>query len=96
MLKDLPVKFPFRPLIDGTCMPLRPVHAVAEGAARGKALLLGSNRDESTLFLTPDAAAGALPQSALSNMNAKRFAMLDEAYRKALPTLPRPIGTGAC
>ena len=87
VLKDSPVKFPFRPLIDGSCMPLRPVHAVAEGAARGKALLLGSNRDESTLFLTPEAAAGALPQSALSNMNAKRFAMLDEAYRKALPTL---------
>jgi para-nitrobenzyl esterase len=82
-----PVKFPFRPVIDGRFLPLRPVHAVAQGAARGKALLLGSNRDESVLFLTPEAAAGTLPQRALSNMDAKPFAALDAAYRHALPTL---------
>ncbi len=42
--------FPFRPLIDTPFLPKRPVDAIASGAAKDKALLIGTNRDESLLF----------------------------------------------
>ena len=45
--------FPFRSEVDGSYLKGRPVDLVAAGSAKGKRLLLGSNRDESSLFLGP-------------------------------------------
>ena len=45
--------FPFREQIGGTLLPSRPVDMIAAGSSRGKRLLIGSNRDESALFLGP-------------------------------------------
>lgn len=45
--------FPFREQIGGALLPLRPVDLIAAGSSRGKRLLIGSNRDESALFLGP-------------------------------------------
>ena len=43
--------FPFRSEVDQSFLKARPVDLVAAGSARGKRLLIGSNRDESALFL---------------------------------------------
>jgi para-nitrobenzyl esterase len=41
---------PFLPVVDGTFLPQHPLRAVEQGAAAGVDLLIGTNRDELTLF----------------------------------------------
>ena len=88
LLADPPLDFPFRPVLDGSFLPRRPVDAVAAGSAAGVTLLLGSNADESMLFVPdPAAAAQPIPQAALSNMLAADFAALEAEYARTLPAL---------
>ena len=42
---------PFAPVVDGTVLPAAPLPALAAGRGSGVPLLIGSNRDESRLFL---------------------------------------------
>jgi para-nitrobenzyl esterase len=44
------IPLPFLPIIDGPFLPDHPLAAVAKGAATGIDLLIGTNRDELTLF----------------------------------------------
>ncbi|UOY88042.1 carboxylesterase/lipase family protein [Bacillus glycinifermentans] len=44
----------FMPVVDGKTLPLEPGTAVAQGAADGIRLLIGTNRDEGVLFFTPE------------------------------------------
>jgi para-nitrobenzyl esterase len=44
------IPLPFLPVVDGVLLPDHPLAAVAKGAAAGIDLLIGTNRDELTLF----------------------------------------------
>ena len=44
------IPLPFLPVVDGVLLPDHPLAAVANGAAAGIDLLIGTNRDEVTLF----------------------------------------------
>jgi para-nitrobenzyl esterase len=44
------IPLPFLPIVDGVLLPDHPLAAVAQGAAAGIDLLIGTNRDELTLF----------------------------------------------
>jgi para-nitrobenzyl esterase len=44
------IPLPFLPVVDGTFLPVHPLRAVGGGSARGVDLLIGTNRDELTLF----------------------------------------------
>jgi para-nitrobenzyl esterase len=44
------VPLPFLPTVDGTFLPIDPLAAVAAGTASGVDLVIGTNRDELTLF----------------------------------------------
>jgi para-nitrobenzyl esterase len=44
------IPLPFLPVVDGVLLPQHPLEAVADGAASGIDLLIGTNRDELTLF----------------------------------------------
>ena len=44
------IPLPFLPVVDGVLLPDHPLSAVANGAAAGIDLLIGTNRDELTLF----------------------------------------------
>ena len=44
------IPLPFLPVVDGVLLPDHPLAAVADGAAAGIDLLIGTNRDELTLF----------------------------------------------
>jgi para-nitrobenzyl esterase len=44
------IAVPFLPVVDGTFLPQHPLRAVEQGAAAGVDLLIGTNRDELTLF----------------------------------------------
>lgn len=52
-LKSWPQHFPLRCELDGNLFPDLPLATIAGGSARGKRLLIGTNRDESALFLGP-------------------------------------------
>ncbi len=72
----------FRPVIDGTTLPQRPIEAIAHGSAAGIPLLLGTNRDEMRLFTMMDPAQGVFNMSLLENMfgdQAKQVAAIYEA-----------------
>lgn len=81
-----PQHFPLRCQIDGTLIPLRPVESIAKGASRGKRLLIGTNRDESALFIGPhpekDPVAGDL-----GNLQSAEFTTVFKKYRDIYPLM---------
>ena len=68
---------PFLPTVDGVFLPRHPLTAVADGAASGVDLLIGTNRDEMTLF--------GLGNPALSDMDE---AGVERWTSNALPHVP--------
>jgi para-nitrobenzyl esterase len=51
---------PYRVVVDGSPLPERPLHAVAEGNAAGVRLLIGTNHDEQDLFRLLGYAPGSM------------------------------------
>src|SRR4051812_13666017 len=45
---------PLLPVVDDVTMPIAPQRAIADGAARDIALLIGTNRDEAKMFMVAD------------------------------------------
>lgn len=58
----------FFPVIDGDVVPDVPLTRIADGAASGTPLLIGTTRDEFRLFLVPSGIAGALTSDGLRTM----------------------------
>jgi para-nitrobenzyl esterase len=59
------VPLPFLPTVDGTFLPIDPLEAVAAGAASGVDLIIGTNRDELTLFGLGNPALFAMDEEGL-------------------------------
>ena len=55
----------FEPVVDGQVLPARPINGIAAGSGRGVDLLVGTNRDEHTLFLVPTGVADATDDAGL-------------------------------
>lgn len=84
LVNTWPQHFPLRAEIDGTLIPRLPVETIASGSTRGKRLLLGTNREESALFLGPHPATD--PTAAdLGNMGLGKF---DEVYKHYAAVYP--------
>ena len=58
----------FEPVVDGQILPARPIDGIAGGNSRGVDLLVGTNRDEHTLFLVPTGVADAINDAALQGI----------------------------
>jgi para-nitrobenzyl esterase len=56
---------PFRPVVDGTVLPAKPLDTIASGATGNVPILIGTNLDETTLFLVLDPTLGALDEASL-------------------------------
>jgi carboxylesterase type B len=56
---------PFQPVVDGAVVPRDPLEAVRDGAARDVPLLIGTNLDETRLFLPLDPEAATLDEASL-------------------------------
>jgi para-nitrobenzyl esterase len=56
---------PFQPVVDGDVLPRAPLDAVRDGVARDIPLLIGTNLDETKLFLPLDPEAATLDEAAL-------------------------------
>ncbi len=85
-LKGWPQHFPLRCELDGGLLAEPPLHALAAGSAKGKRLLIGTNRDESALFL------GAHPDqdptgADLGNMNLAAFEAVYARYAATYPEM---------
>ncbi|MGV9972007.1 carboxylesterase/lipase family protein [Nocardia beijingensis] len=50
VVREHPGAFPVCPVIDGEFLPFSPVDAIADGSAHRVPLIIGTNRDEGTLF----------------------------------------------
>ncbi len=82
------IPLPFLPVVDGVLLPAHPLEAVANGAAAGIDLLIGTNRDELTLFGLGNPALMALDadgvtrwvENAVPDMSALQVV---DAYRSA-------------
>ncbi|MGO9340833.1 MAG: carboxylesterase/lipase family protein [Terracidiphilus sp.] len=81
-----PQHFPLRCQIDGTLVPLRPVESIAAGSSRGKRLLIGTNRDESALFIGPHPQKDPVAAD-LGNLLPENFALVFRKYREVYPQM---------
>ncbi len=85
-IKDWPQHFPLRCELDGELLPRLPVDTVAGGSTRGKRLLLGTNRDESALFVGPHPTHDAVAAD-LGNVAVSAFAPVYAKYAALYPEL---------
>jgi para-nitrobenzyl esterase len=87
---------PYLPVVDGVFLPEHPVAAVANGGATGVDLLIGTNRDELTLFGLGNPALTALDEdgtrrwvaNAVPDMSADEVI---DAYRTARHARSEPL-----
>ncbi|HEY0105247.1 MAG TPA: carboxylesterase/lipase family protein [Rhizomicrobium sp.] len=69
--REVGIGMPFAPTIDGSVLPLRPIEAVAGGAAAGVPLLTGTTRDEWKLFTIAAEKMKTLDAAGLAKMTAR-------------------------
>jgi para-nitrobenzyl esterase len=81
-----PQHFPLRCQIDGSLVPLRPVESIAAGSSKGKRLLIGTNRDESALFIGPHPQKDPIAAD-LGNLPPEEFATVFKKYREVYPQM---------
>jgi len=93
-----PQHFPLRAEVDGALIPRLPVETIALESTRGKRLLIGTNRDESSSFIGPhpqkDPGAGDLGNMTLAKFNAV-YAKYAALYPEITPERLRIRGTTA-
>ena len=85
-MKQWPLHFPLRVEVDSMLIPQLPVKTIGEGSTRGKRLLIGTNRDESALFLGPNPVKEVTPAN-LGNVPIARFNEVFERYKKIYPQM---------
>ncbi len=90
-MHNWPRHFPLRCALEPDLIPRLPVASIAGGSARGKRLLLGTNLDESALFIGPN--PQAVTAGDLGNMELAKFlpilAQYDELYPRMTPAQKR-------
>jgi para-nitrobenzyl esterase len=84
--REWPKHFPLRAEVDGTLFPESPLQAIQHGSARGKRLLIGTNRDESALFLGPHPAHEP-GRADLGNLSLEQYRAIEERYRQIYPEM---------
>lgn len=85
--REWPRGLPFRATVDGRYLPEVPLARIAAGKAPRVPVLIGSNADESRLFLTPAQAARPLWSQSVANETMERMTALNLAYGRAFPEL---------
>jgi para-nitrobenzyl esterase len=85
LMASWPQHFPLRMEMDGLLLPRLPVETIAAGAMRGTRLLIGTNRDESALFVGPH------PQSVtagdVGNVPLAKFEEVFARYKAVYPEM---------
>jgi para-nitrobenzyl esterase len=82
-LRDHPGVFPASPVVDGDYLPKAPIDAITDGSAHRVPLIIGTNRDEATLFTRFDDTLPTTPsrlRAALSGSEDGAESRLTAAY----------------
>lgn len=87
---EYPLHFPLRPEIDGRWFAEPPLDAIRAGNARGKRLLLGTNHDESAMFIGPHPSVNPSSKD-LGNLPLARFGPIEERYAALYPEMPAEL-----
>ena len=85
-IRTWPMHFPLRPELDASLIAQVPLATMRAGSARGKRVLVGTNRDESALFLGPHPTR-AVDAGDLGNLPLGQFQPLAAQYRHLYPML---------
>ena len=85
-IADWPVHFPLRAEIDGTLIARYPLERIREGSTRGKRLLIGTNRDESALFIGPHPAHEPGKRD-LGNLSVEQYRAVEDRYAQIYPAM---------
>ena len=89
-MKSWPAHFPLRAEFDQRLIPSAPIAAIRNGSTHKKRLLLGTNRDESALFIGPHPPQAPGAQD-LGNMPLARFAEVAARYQMLYPDMPEDL-----
>jgi para-nitrobenzyl esterase len=81
--KVWPEHFPLRPELNSSLLPETPLTTIRKGSTRSKRLLLGTNRDESALFIGPQ--PGTVKAADLGNITLDQFGPLLARYDVLFP-----------
>ena len=84
-METWPQHFPLRTEIEPALIPQLPVEAIAAGTTKGKRLLIGSNRDESALFVGPH--PGTVAAGDLGNLPLAEFLKVYSKYAAVYPDM---------
>ena len=87
-IREWPVHFPLRAELDGAFIPRLPVESIAKGTCRGKRLLIGTNLDESAMFIGPHPKEDPTARD-LGNMTLEQFQIIAARYASTYPDLSR-------
>ncbi|AXC09741.1 para-nitrobenzyl esterase (intracellular esterase B) [Acidisarcina polymorpha] len=85
-LEQWPQHFPLRAEVDGDLIPRLPIQTIAAGSTRGKRLLIGTNRDESALFIGPHPQSDPAAKD-LGNLSLAKFEEVLERYKQIYPEM---------
>lgn len=83
LMETWPKHFPLRMEVDGLLIPRLPVETIADGRMSGTRLLIGTNRDESALFVGPH--PQAITVAELGNVPLDRFEEVFARYKAVYP-----------
>jgi para-nitrobenzyl esterase len=89
-MQDYFVHFPLRAEVDGTLIPGPPLDSIRHGSARKKRLLLGTNRDESAMFLGPHPVEDPGGKD-LGNLTVEQFRPLEQEYARLYPEMSNEL-----
>lgn len=85
-VRGWPLHFPLRPEVDGGLLPRLPVETIAAGSTRGTRLLIGTNREESAMFLGPHPAHDPKAED-LGNTSLTKFDAVFAKYKALYPEM---------
>jgi para-nitrobenzyl esterase len=81
-----PKHYPLRPEVDGKLLSRMPIESIARGSSRGKRILIGTNSDESALFIGPHPSKD--PGAAdLGNLTQAKFDDVFQHYKEVYPEM---------
>jgi para-nitrobenzyl esterase len=86
------MELPFMPVVDGVGLPDLPLHTVRSGATGAVPTMIGTTRDEMTLFLSLDLRVGEIDAAGLHRQMAKVFGERSDEVISTY-TANRPGGT---
>ncbi len=85
LMASWPKHFPLRMEVEGRLLPQLPIETIADGRMSGTRLLIGTNRDESALFVGPH--PQRVTAAELGNVPLAKFEEVFAGYRAVYPEM---------